>query len=328
MANKDELHYRLTNARSRRCRLERNEGIGAEMGDGRTRLLGQRFGYIGGIGIGVAALVAFALLALGGAARGIAAPGDPADLSLAKSDSADPVAEGGSLTYTILVSNGGPDPATNAVVTDNLPNQLEFVSATSTSGSCQTPKGKSGKIECNLGTLASGGTATMTIAVTAAKSGKVSNTATVTSDVTDPQPANNSDTETTNVLAAPKGATCANRKATIVGTPGNDLLVGTAGGDVIQALGGDDRIISGGGKDLVCAQGGADIVNAGARPDLVRAGPGSDLVKGRGGGDELRGQAGRDRLRGNRGPDFLAGGRGFDRCRGGAGSDTLRSCEG
>jgi uncharacterized repeat protein (TIGR01451 family) len=300
-------------------------------GNGQSRVSRERrLTHLAGIGIGLAALVCLALLMLGGPSRGVAASGDPADLSLTKSDSPDPAAEGGALTYTILVANAGPDPATNVVVTDNLPNQLEFVSATTTSGSCQTPnpKGKGGKVACNLGTLANGGTATVTIATTAAKSGNVSNTAAVTSDVTDPQPANNSDTETTKVLAAPKRATCANRKATIVGTTGNDLLIGTPAGDVILALGGDDRILSGGGKDLVCAQGGADIVNAGARPDLVRAGSGPDLVKGRGGGDELRGQTGRDRLRGNRGPDLLAGGRGFDRCRGGAGRDTLRSCEG
>jgi uncharacterized repeat protein (TIGR01451 family) len=287
------------------------------------------------LGIGVAALALFAVLAMGGPSRGLAAdPADPADLSLSKSDSPDPVVEGAALTYTILVSNAGPDPATNVVVTDDLPKQIDFVSATTTSGTCQTPSGKGkgkskgGKVECNLGTLSNGGTATVTITTTASKSGDISNTASVTSDVTDPHTANNSDTEPTKVLAAAKASTCANKKATIVGTPGDDLLIGTSGSDVILALAGNDTVFARDGKDLVCAQAGADIVNGGARPDLIRAGSGPDLVKGRGGGDELRGQRGRDLLRGNRGPDLLAGGRGFDRCRGGAGQDTLRSCEG
>ena len=283
------------------------------------------------MGIGVTALALFALLAMGGPSRGVAAgPADPADLSLTKSDSPDPVTQGAVLTYTILVSNAGPDPATNVVVTDDLPKQVDFVSATTTSGTCQTPpgKGKGGKVDCNLGTLGNGGTATVTITTTASTAGDISNTASVTSDVADPQSANNSDTEATKVLAAAKGSTCANKKATIVGTSGDDLLIGTPGNDVILALAGNDTVFARDGKDVVCAQGGADIVNGGARPDLVRAGSGPDLVKGRGGGDELRGQGGRDRLRGNRGPDLLAGGRGFDRCRGGAGRDTLRSCEG
>jgi uncharacterized repeat protein (TIGR01451 family) len=282
-------------------------------------------------GIAVAVLALFAMLAMGGPSRGVAAgPADPADLSLTKSDSPDPVAEGATLTYTILVSNAGPDPATNVVVTDDLPKQIKFVSATASSGSCQSPpgKGKGGKVECNLGTLSNGGTATVTIRTTATKAGDISNTASVTSDITDPQTANNSDTEATKVLAAPNGPTCANKKATIVGTPGDDLLIGTPGNDVILALAGNDTVLGRDGKDLICAQGGADVVNGGARPDLVRAGSGPDLVKGRGGGDELRGQRGRDRLRGNSGPDLLAGGSGFDRCRGGAGADTLRSCEG
>jgi uncharacterized repeat protein (TIGR01451 family) len=285
------------------------------------------------LGIGVAALALFAVLAMGGPSRGVAAdPADPADLSLTKSDSPDPVAEGAALTYTILVSNAGPDTATNVVVTDDLPKQIDFVSATSTSGTCQTPsgkgKGKGGKVQCNLGTLSNGGTATVTITTTASKSGDISNTASVTSDVIDPQTANNSDTEATKVLAAAKASTCANKKATIVGTPGDDLLIGTSGSDVILALAGNDKVFARSGKDLVCAQGGADIVNGGAGADLIRAGSGPDLVKGGGGGDELRGQRGRDLLRGNRGPDLLVGGRGFDRCRGGAGRDTLRSCEG
>jgi len=283
------------------------------------------------MGIAVTAFVLFALLAIGGPSRGSAAdPADPADLSLTKSDSADPVTVGATLTYTISVSNAGPDPATNVVVSDDLPKQLDFVSAATTSGTCQSPpgKGKGGKVDCNLGTLDNGGAATVTITTAASKPGDVSNTATVTSDVADPQASNNSDTELTKVLALPKGLTCANKKPTIVGTTGNDLLIGTPGNDVILAMAGDDRILAGDGKDRVCAQGGADLVKAGARPDLVKAGSGPDRVKGGGGSDELRGQRGRDRLRGGRGADLLSGGRGFDRCSGGAGRDTLRSCEG
>jgi uncharacterized repeat protein (TIGR01451 family) len=254
-----------------------------------------------------------------------AAPVDPADLALTKSDSPDPVAQGGTLTYTIQVTNNGPDPAVNTVVSDDLVNDLSFVSATSTAGSCDN---QGGKVTCNLGNLANAETATITLKATVKdKAGnQVSNTASVSSDTADPSSANNSDTEGTTVTPASQGPSCRNKAATIVGTGGNDVLTGTAKNDVIVGFAGDDTIRSGDGKDIVCANGGTDLVNTGASGDFAKGGGGPDLIKGRSGGDELRGNRGRDRLRGNGGADLLAGGRGLDSCRGGAGADTLRSC--
>jgi uncharacterized repeat protein (TIGR01451 family) len=280
----------------------------------------------------VALLVIFALLvflAKGGPAAPAAGPADPANLSLTKTDSPDPVTEGSQLTYTINVSNAGPDEATNVVVTDNLSSRLDFVSATASSGSCQAPTGKGhgGKVTCSLGAIANAGTATVTIVVTPNKAGTVSNTASVTSEVPDPQANNNSDTEATTVNKAPAGPTCFRKDATIVGTPGDDVLTGTDGKDVIVALAGADQVSALGGKDLVCSRGGADLVDAGPDADRVSGGRGRDVLKGRGGGDELQGRRGRDRLRGNAGNDLLRGGRGRDRCRGGPGSDTVISCE-
>ena len=85
------------------------------------------------------------------------APAAAADLSLTKTDSPDPVSTGAPLTYSIRVSNAGPDAATNVVVTDNLPKGVGFVSAESTQGSCAAvaDKKKAQKITCTLGALAS-----------------------------------------------------------------------------------------------------------------------------------------------------------------------------
>lgn len=256
-----------------------------------------------------------------------AGPIDPADLSLTKSDSPDPVAKGSQLTYTIQVTNGGPDPAINVVVTDDLPSDLSFVSATPSSGTCDN---QGNKVTCNLGDLANAATPTVTIKANVKNNAKdpISNTASVTSDTPEPPggTSNNSDTETTKVIQASGGPTCRNKKATILGTPGNDVLTGTPGNDVIRTFAGNDTVFAQDGKDLVCTNGGADTVNAGGKGDFVKGGGGPDLIKGRSGGDELRGNSGGDRLRGNGGPDLLAGGRGFDSCRGGAGADQLRSC--
>ena len=54
---------------------------------------------------------------------------EQADLSITKTDDADPVVAGTDLTYTLVVTNDGPSDATNVVVTDPLPAGTSFVSA-------------------------------------------------------------------------------------------------------------------------------------------------------------------------------------------------------
>ena len=279
-----------------------------------------------------AALLALGLLILqAGASMGATA--GTSDLSLTNVDSPDPVTGDAPLAYAIQVANAGPDAATNVVVTDNLPKGTTFVSAEATQGAC-TVSSNHQKVTCTLGTLAVNAgpqysPVTVTIHVLApakgGKGGTISDTASVDSDMKDPKRGNNSAKATTTVLEAPT-VKCGGRQATIVGTPGNDLLVGSAGDDVIFSGAGDDRVFSSGGADLICAGGGNDLVSSGARPDEVLAGRGADRVIGGGGGDVLRGGGGPDRLRGGPGPDLLAGGLGRDRCFGGPGQDQFRSC--
>ena len=57
-------------------------------------------------------------------------PAGSADLSLTKSASPDPVPVGGDVTYTLTAKNNGPDTATGVLVTDFLPFNGTFVSAT------------------------------------------------------------------------------------------------------------------------------------------------------------------------------------------------------
>ena len=52
------------------------------------------------------------------------------DLSVTKTDSPDPVSPGGSLGYTITVTNTGPNAVSNALVTDNFPASLSGVTWT------------------------------------------------------------------------------------------------------------------------------------------------------------------------------------------------------
>jgi uncharacterized repeat protein (TIGR01451 family) len=119
-----------------------------------------------------------------------------ADLSLTKTDSPGRVPTGRALTYTLTVANGGPDEAIGVLVTDTLPTSVSFESATSSVGSC----GESGgTVTCTLGTIGSGGGATMDIVVRPSTAGVITNTATVSSLVSDPDPANNADSEDTSV---------------------------------------------------------------------------------------------------------------------------------
>src|SRR5262245_47027411 len=141
--------------------------------------------------------------ALGGACNDpnesvvVSAPG--ANLAIAKTDSPDPVAAGQPLTYSITVTNNGPLGATGVTVADPLPAGVTFGSATASQGSCNQA---SGTVTCDLGSLANGAQATVTIVVTPAADGSLSNTATVNADQNDPDTADNSATAATTVGTA------------------------------------------------------------------------------------------------------------------------------
>src|SRR5712692_7987809 len=62
------------------------------------------------------------------------------------------------------------------------------------------------------------------------------------------------------IHAAPGTPTCGGLAATIVGTPGNDVLVGTSGPDVIVGGSGDDQISGLEGDDVICGDQGNDVI--------------------------------------------------------------------
>jgi uncharacterized repeat protein (TIGR01451 family) len=119
-----------------------------------------------------------------------------ADLAIAKTDSPDPVLVGEQLTYTLLVTNNGPQAATGVEVVDTLPGGVTFVSA---SAGCSVA---AGTVTCDVGDLAVGGEVEITIVVTADVEGGITNSATVTGAEQDPVPGNNTATQETNVIPA------------------------------------------------------------------------------------------------------------------------------
>lgn len=122
------------------------------------------------------------------------------DLRVTTTDAPDPATQGGQqVTYTVTVTNLGPDAATGVVLTDDFPSGSSFVSATTSKGSCGTPSG--GVVSCTIGSLASGAGATVTVRVATQGPGTVTNLASATGDQTDPVAGNSTDTESTTVEA-------------------------------------------------------------------------------------------------------------------------------
>jgi uncharacterized repeat protein (TIGR01451 family) len=117
-----------------------------------------------------------------------------ADLALGKTDAPDPVAPRAALTYTLVVTNHGPNAAPVAHVLDTLPADVTFVSASA--GCTQS----AGQVDCALGTLASDASATVTITVTPKARGVIANTARVGSAAPDPDRSNNTATTETTVV--------------------------------------------------------------------------------------------------------------------------------
>ena len=109
------------------------------------------------LGLAASALAIVLVVAVG--TGGASAVVGDTDLSITKTDSADPVVQGNNFTYTIRVQNTGANDASGVVVTDALPSQVDYVSSTVTSGSCAQTNDT---VTCTLGQVNAGATVTAT----------------------------------------------------------------------------------------------------------------------------------------------------------------------
>ncbi len=120
-----------------------------------------------------------------------------ADLVASMSAAPNPIVLGGTLIYTISVTNRGPSDSSGVTVANAFPASVAVLSATITQGSISP-----GGALWTVGTLPFGAGATATITAVPTQEGVITATATAQGNQLDPVPANNTATVTTVVGAA------------------------------------------------------------------------------------------------------------------------------
>jgi uncharacterized repeat protein (TIGR01451 family)/LPXTG-motif cell wall-anchored protein len=147
---------------------------------------------------------------------------DSADVRIVKSHAAPPVA-GSTFDWTVTVTNDGADTAVGPfTVTDQVEAPATFVSATGTGWTCTEAAGEVTCARTNAAaTLASGAsfppiTVRVSLPAGLAEGTELSNTAEVTARTYDPDPANNVDTDTADVITRADLALTKNRTGAIV----------------------------------------------------------------------------------------------------------------
>jgi uncharacterized repeat protein (TIGR01451 family) len=139
--------------------------------------------------------------------------GDSANLSVIQSAAPPQFTVGLNGTYTITVTNAGPDLAADVTVTDALPVEVTYVSA---SPGCVY---SNGVVVCPLGTVSSDGSATITVTVQPNKSGSITNSVTVASVTPGPISSN----------SAVVSVSAVNNLPSITAPPSNAVAVAGAG---------------------------------------------------------------------------------------------------
>jgi len=122
-----------------------------------------------------------------------------ADVAIGMSAAPEPVLQGGDLTYAITVTNLGPAQASNVQVMLPVAPGATYVSASTPTGSTTFANGQ---VIASLGNLAANSPINLTIVLQANTAGKLTETASASSDNIDPNPSNNQVSVTSDVAPA------------------------------------------------------------------------------------------------------------------------------
>jgi uncharacterized repeat protein (TIGR01451 family) len=136
-----------------------------------------------------------------------------ADLSLSAGAVPEPVTVGSNLVYTISITNQGPSAATGVVVSNQIPANVAFISATG--GATPT----NGVLLVDLGSLAAGAANSIQIVMQPTAAGQITNFFQVFANQTGPVPANNFATVVSTVTYLPVLPNLA------IAHPGNSVVV-------------------------------------------------------------------------------------------------------
>ncbi len=117
-----------------------------------------------------------------------------ADLTVTLADRPDPLWLGDNLLYTITITNHGPSTTSNVLLNHSLPPGINVISVAPTGGACVLG---AGSIDCSFPPLGAGAGASVGIAVRPTQPGLIPSTATVSSALVDPVPADNVATQST-----------------------------------------------------------------------------------------------------------------------------------
>jgi uncharacterized repeat protein (TIGR01451 family) len=123
-----------------------------------------------------------------------------ADLSVFQTVTPGQITIGDNLTYTLTVTNSGPDSATEVVLTDMLPNGVSFVSASPSQGICTYSLHM---VTCALNTLHEGSSISVEITVMPTQEGNIMNVAEVLGNISDSDMTNNETVITSTVIDMP-----------------------------------------------------------------------------------------------------------------------------
>ncbi len=124
-------------------------------------------------------------------------PAPTTDLKVSVVPAPSPDLFGTNETYTVTIQNAGANDDTNVVYTGTIDLNSTFVSATSSQG--PAPTFASNIITADLGTIAAGQSATVTIVVSPNSVGTISLTSSATGDIIDTNPGNNNVTTTVTI---------------------------------------------------------------------------------------------------------------------------------
>jgi subtilisin family serine protease len=123
-----------------------------------------------------------------------------ADLRVALTESADPIRQDGQVVYTTTVTNVGPEAAIGSKVRQALPSTASVVAMEASQGSCALA---SGQVDCDLQSVASGGSVRVSVTVRPASSGLITTDVSGSSTTDDPDLSNNFASASTMVEAPP-----------------------------------------------------------------------------------------------------------------------------